>query len=155
MSVWRYDKLFIFFCWKIFHLFTECTYSWNIFQHLERNFVWQHDHVKSSFNYLTKCLTRNGCVLFRTWWPLGLILFIACFCHSGAGMFVTTVVVGAISFVSTVKLTTRPFTRDVLFYLGAVSWMFIAEYNEKITLGESIGTYTILLSGELTIYFST
>jgi len=70
-------------------------------------------------------------------------------------MFVTTVVVGAISFVSSVKLTTRPFTRDVLFYLGAVSWMFIAEYNEKLTLGESIGTYTIFLSGELTIYFST
>lgn len=68
-------------------------------------------------------------------------------------MFVTTIVVGAISFVSTVKLTTRPFIRDVLFYLGAVSWMFIVEYNEKITLGESIGTYTILLSGEMAIYF--
>lgn len=59
---------------------------------------------------------------------------------SGAGMFVTTVVVGAITFVSTVTLTTRPFTRDVLFYLGAVSWTFITLYKENITLGEAIGT---------------
>lgn len=57
----------------------------------------------------------------------------------GAGMFVTTIVVGAISFVSTVTLTTRPFTRDVLFYLGAVSWTFLTLYKENITLGEAIG----------------
>lgn len=57
----------------------------------------------------------------------------------GAGMFVTTVVVAVISFVSTVTLTTRPFTRDVLFYLGAVAWAFITLYKENITLGESIG----------------
>ena len=55
-------------------------------------------------------------------------------------MFVTTIVVGAISFLSTVTLTTRPFTRDVLFYLGAVSWAFITLYKENITLGEAIGT---------------
>ena len=55
-------------------------------------------------------------------------------------MFVTTVVVGAISFSSTVTLTTRPFTRDVLFYLGAVSWTFITLYKESITLGGAIGT---------------
>ena len=55
-------------------------------------------------------------------------------------MFVTTIVVGAISFLSTVTLVTRPFTRDVLFYLGAVSWTFLALYKENITLGEAIGT---------------
>lgn len=54
-------------------------------------------------------------------------------------MFVTTIVVAVISFVSTVTLTTRPFTRDVLFYLGAVAWTFITLYKENITLGESIG----------------
>ncbi|XP_020631804.1 sodium/potassium/calcium exchanger 6, mitochondrial-like, partial [Orbicella faveolata] len=57
----------------------------------------------------------------------------------GAGMFVTTVVVGVVSFVSTVTLKTRPFTRDVLFYLGAVSWTFITLYKENITLEEAIG----------------
>lgn len=57
----------------------------------------------------------------------------------GAGMFVTTVVVGFVSFISTVTLTTRPFTRDVLFYLGAVAWTFITLYKENITMVESIG----------------
>lgn len=59
-------------------------------------------------------------------------------------MFVTTVVVGAISFSSTVTLTTRPFTRDVLFYLGAVSWTFVTLYKENITLGGAIGTNIVL-----------
>ena len=59
-------------------------------------------------------------------------------------MFVTTVVVGAISFSSTVTLTTRPFTRDVLFYLGAVSWTFLTLYKENITLGEAVGTNSVL-----------
>ena len=64
-------------------------------------------------------------------------------------MFVTTVVVGVISFISTVTLTTRPFTRDVLFYLGAVAWTFLTLYKENITLGESIGNYHryLMLSG--------
>ena len=56
-------------------------------------------------------------------------------------MFVTTVVVGFVSFISTVTLTTRPFTRDVLFYLGAVAWTFITLYKENITMVESIGTH--------------
>ena len=59
-------------------------------------------------------------------------------------MFVTTVVVGVISFLSTVTLTNRPFTRDVLFYLGAVSWTFLTLYKENITLGESVGTNSVL-----------
>ena len=56
-------------------------------------------------------------------------------------MFVTTVVVGVISFVSTVTLASRPFTRDVLFYLGAMSWVFITLYKENITVGEAIGIW--------------
>ena len=59
-------------------------------------------------------------------------------------MFVTTVVVGVISFLSTVTLTNRPFTRDVLFYLGAVSWTFLTLYKENITLGEAVGTNSVL-----------
>ena len=64
------------------------------------------------------------------------------FCLSGAGIFVTTVVVGVVSFVSTVTVTSRPFTRDVLFYLGAVAWTFLTLYKENITLYESIGNYS-------------
>lgn len=58
----------------------------------------------------------------------------------GAGIFVTTVVVGVISFISNdLTLTNRPFTRDVLFYLGAVSWAFITLYRQKITMAVAIG----------------
>jgi len=57
----------------------------------------------------------------------------------GGGMFITTVVLGVVSFISTVTVTSRPFTRDVLFYLGAVAWTFLTLYKENITLTESIG----------------
>ena len=61
------------------------------------------------------------------------------FVFAGAGIFVTTVVVGAISFTGPFTLTYRPFARDVLFYLGAVAWAFITFNKENITLYESIG----------------
>ena len=54
--------------------------------------------------------------------------------RSGAGIFVTTVVVGVISFISKdLALTNRPFIRDVLFYLGAVSLAFITLHWKEIT----------------------
>ena len=63
---------------------------------------------------------------------------------SGAGIFVTTVVVGVISFISNdLTLTNRPFIRDVLFYLGAVSWAFITLYREKITMAVAIGKISL------------
>ena len=62
-------------------------------------------------------------------------------------MFVTTVVVGVMSFLSHVTVASRPFTRDVLFYLGAVSWVFVTLYQQRITLGSSIGNaYVISIS---------
>jgi len=73
-----------------------------------------------------------------------MLLKILYFYVSGAGMFVTTVVVGVVSFISTVTLKTRPFTRDVLFYLGAVSWTFITLYKENITLEEAIGATNVV-----------
>ena len=64
--------------------------------------------------------------------------------RSGAGIFVTTVVVGVISFISNdLTLTNRPFTRDVLFYLGAVSWAFITLYREAITMAVAIGKISL------------
>ncbi|CAH3045249.1 unnamed protein product [Pocillopora meandrina] len=58
----------------------------------------------------------------------------------GAGIFVTTVVVGVISFISKdLALTNRPFIRDVLFYLGAVSLAFITLHRKKITTPLAIG----------------
>nr|XP_058948699.1 mitochondrial sodium/calcium exchanger protein-like [Pocillopora verrucosa] len=60
----------------------------------------------------------------------------------GAGIFVTTVVVGVISFISKdLALTNRPFIRDVLFYLGAVSLAFITlnRPRKEITMPLAIG----------------
>ncbi|XP_048582960.1 mitochondrial sodium/calcium exchanger protein isoform X2 [Nematostella vectensis] len=58
----------------------------------------------------------------------------------GAGIFVTTVVVGSVTLCTGgFHLNNRPFTRDVLFYLGAVSWMFITMYRQRITMLEAIG----------------
>lgn len=62
-------------------------------------------------------------------------------CFAGAGMFVTTIVVGVVSFTSQSELTNRPFTRDVLFYLGAVTWTFITLYRETIDMKQSIGKW--------------
>ena len=60
-------------------------------------------------------------------------------------MFVTTVVVGVISFVSTVTEMTCPFTGVILFYLGAVVWTFITLRKENITLAEAIGRTNVVL----------
>ena len=63
---------------------------------------------------------------------------------SGAGIFVTTVVVGVISFISKdLALTNCPFIRDVLFYLGAVSLAFITLYREEITKPMAIGKISL------------
>ena len=57
----------------------------------------------------------------------------------GAGIFVTTVVVGVVSLAVSCDLNQRPYLRDVLFYLGALAWMVIIIHKKKITMYEAIG----------------
>ena len=57
----------------------------------------------------------------------------------GAGTFVTTVVVGAVSLAVSCDLNQRPYLRDVLFYLGALAGMVIIIHKKKITMYEAIG----------------
>ena len=57
----------------------------------------------------------------------------------GAGMFVTTIVVGVVSIVVPFKLTRRPFIRDVMAYLIAAVWSYIALWDGYISLAESVG----------------
>ena len=53
-------------------------------------------------------------------------------------------VVGVISFISKdLALTNRPFIRDVLFYLGAVSLAFITLYREEIKMPLAIGKISL------------
>ena len=62
----------------------------------------------------------------------------------GAGMFVTSVVVGSVAIVKPFTLTQSPFLRDVLFYLIGVFWTFVILWQNKVTIYSAIGEYTML-----------
>ncbi|MFT7804980.1 sodium/potassium/calcium exchanger 6, mitochondrial isoform X1 [Arapaima gigas] len=57
----------------------------------------------------------------------------------GAGIFVTTVVAGSVALVKPFTVASRPFLRDVIFYMAAVFWTFVILFKRQITLGESLG----------------
>ncbi|XP_058491761.1 mitochondrial sodium/calcium exchanger protein [Solea solea] len=57
----------------------------------------------------------------------------------GAGIFVTTVVAGSVALVKPFAVASRPFLRDVIFYMVAVFWTFLMLYRGTATLVETIG----------------
>ena len=57
----------------------------------------------------------------------------------GAGVFLTTVVVGAVCLVGPFHAMERPFLRDIVFYLATVCITFIIVWDRQITLIESLG----------------
>lgn len=57
----------------------------------------------------------------------------------GAGIFVTTAVIGVVSFVSDVRLARRSFVRDVLFFVFTVVYLLVVSRDGYIDLGESVG----------------
>ncbi|XP_024861193.1 mitochondrial sodium/calcium exchanger protein isoform X2 [Kryptolebias marmoratus] len=57
----------------------------------------------------------------------------------GAGIFVTTVVAGGVSLVKPFAVASRPFLRDVTFYMAAVFWTFVMLFRGTTTLGEILG----------------
>ncbi|XP_028314152.1 mitochondrial sodium/calcium exchanger protein isoform X2 [Gouania willdenowi] len=57
----------------------------------------------------------------------------------GAGIFVSTVVAGSIALVKPFAVASRPFLRDVIFYMVAVFWTFVMLYRGTTTLGETLG----------------
>ncbi|KAM6931122.1 mitochondrial sodium/calcium exchanger protein isoform 1-T1 [Xenentodon cancila] len=57
----------------------------------------------------------------------------------GAGIFVTTVVAGSVALVKPFAVASRPFLRDVSFYMIAVFWTFLMLYRGTTTLGETLG----------------
>ncbi|NWH68048.1 NCLX protein, partial [Geococcyx californianus] len=59
----------------------------------------------------------------------------------GAGVFVTTVVAGGIALVKPFTAASRPFLRDVIFYMVAVFLTFMVLYFGRITLGEALGEH--------------
>ena len=58
---------------------------------------------------------------------------------AGAGMFVTTVVVGAVTVTKPFTLTKRPFLRDIIFYIAAVFWTFYLLWHNTMTLYHAVG----------------
>lgn len=60
---------------------------------------------------------------------------------AGAGVFVTTVVAGGIALVKPFTAASRPFLRDVIFYMVAVFLTFMVLYFGRITLGEALGEH--------------
>ncbi|XP_067087153.1 mitochondrial sodium/calcium exchanger protein isoform X1 [Osmerus mordax] len=72
----------------------------------------------------------------------------------GAGIFVTTVVAGSVALVKPFTVASRPFLRDVIFYLGAVFWTFIILYRGNIALGETLGYLSLYVVYVITVIVS-
>uniref|UniRef100_UPI0037E954AF mitochondrial sodium/calcium exchanger protein isoform X1 n=2 Tax=Semicossyphus pulcher TaxID=241346 RepID=UPI0037E954AF len=72
----------------------------------------------------------------------------------GAGIFVTTVVAGSVALVKPFAVASRPFLRDVTFYMAAVFWTFLMLYRGTTTLKETIGYLCLYVVYVLTVIIS-
>ncbi|KAF5894939.1 mitochondrial sodium/calcium exchanger protein isoform X1, partial [Clarias magur] len=72
----------------------------------------------------------------------------------GAGIFVTTVVAGSVALVKPFTVASRPFLRDVIFYMAAVFWTFNILYKGQIELKEAIGYLALYLLYVVTVVVS-
>eukprot|EP00041_Stephanoeca_diplocostata_P030897 m.945196 g.945196 ORF g.945196 m.945196 type:complete len:513 (+) comp23845_c0_seq6:233-1771(+) len=71
----------------------------------------------------------------------------------GAGVFVTTVVFGAVSFVAPFTVTRRPFLRDCVCYMTATIFLFYVMLKGEITIEESAGFLVIYVVYVLVVVF--
>ena len=71
---------------------------------------------------------------------------------TGAGIFVTTVVAGSVALVKPFTVASRPFLRDVTFYMVAVYWTFFMLYRGTTTMKETFGTDTQIHTHTQLIY---
>ncbi|XP_054466377.1 mitochondrial sodium/calcium exchanger protein isoform X2 [Anoplopoma fimbria] len=72
----------------------------------------------------------------------------------GAGIFVTTVVAGSVALVKPFTVASRPFLRDVIFYMVAVFWTFLMLYRGTTALGEILGYLVLYVVYVLTVIIS-
>uniref|UniRef100_A0AAR2IRD1 Sodium/calcium exchanger membrane region domain-containing protein n=1 Tax=Pygocentrus nattereri TaxID=42514 RepID=A0AAR2IRD1_PYGNA len=73
----------------------------------------------------------------------------------GAGIFVTTVVAGSVALVKPFTVASRPFLRDVIFYMAAVFWTFTILYKRQIELKEALGYLGLYVLYVVTVVVST
>lgn len=57
----------------------------------------------------------------------------------------TTVVAGSVALVKPFTVASRPFLRDVIFYMAAVFWTFNILYKREISLQEALGLLLCIL----------
>ncbi|XP_057687673.1 mitochondrial sodium/calcium exchanger protein-like isoform X2 [Corythoichthys intestinalis] len=72
----------------------------------------------------------------------------------GAGIFVTTVVAGSVALVKPFTVASRPFLRDVIFYMVAVFWTYLILYRGTTTLGETLGYLGLYVVYVMTVIIS-
>ncbi|XP_041793267.1 mitochondrial sodium/calcium exchanger protein [Chelmon rostratus] len=72
----------------------------------------------------------------------------------GAGVFVTTVVAGSVALVKPFTVASRPFLRDVIFYMAAVFWTFFMLFRGTMTLRETFGYLSLYVVYVLTVIIS-
>lgn len=60
---------------------------------------------------------------------------------AGAGVLVTTVVAGGIAILRPFTAASRPFLRDIVFYMAAVLLIFTALYRGRVTLAWALGKW--------------
>ncbi|XP_076864258.1 mitochondrial sodium/calcium exchanger protein [Brachyhypopomus gauderio] len=72
----------------------------------------------------------------------------------GAGIFVTTVVAGSVALVKPFTAASRPFLRDVIFYMAAVFWTFTILYRRHIELRETLGYLGLYILYVITVVVS-
>ncbi|XP_072443458.1 mitochondrial sodium/calcium exchanger protein [Chiloscyllium punctatum] len=73
----------------------------------------------------------------------------------GAGIFVTTIVAGGVALASPFIVASRPFLRDVIFYMAAVFWTFLILYFGSIDLGQALGYLALYAVYVLTVIISS
>jgi sodium/potassium/calcium exchanger 6 len=59
----------------------------------------------------------------------------------GAGVFVSTVIVGIICLISPFHSVQRPLLRDLIFFIVAGFWAFVVVWDGEIKLWETIGKF--------------
>ncbi|KAM4049138.1 mitochondrial sodium/calcium exchanger protein [Anomaloglossus baeobatrachus] len=73
----------------------------------------------------------------------------------GAGVFVTTVVAGSIALVKPFTAASRPFLRDIVFYMAAIFLTFYVLYRGYVSLPEVFVYLMLYLAYVLVVVFST
>ncbi|XP_048467468.1 mitochondrial sodium/calcium exchanger protein isoform X2 [Rhincodon typus] len=73
----------------------------------------------------------------------------------GAGIFVTTVVAGGVALANPFIVASRPFLRDVIFYMAAVFWTFLVLYFGSIDLGQALGYLALYVVYVLMVIISS